>query len=171
MNSEEGGIMFSKGDYLVYKLEGVCQVMDIGPIDETGKIYYIMERVTDPGCKVYSPVDNQAVVRRPLVTVEEVNELLQNAGTLPLIEVGNERNREACYKAALKSGEFTEWGRILKTIYTRKKSRSARGKKSTSLDERYMEATKKLLLGELSMTLQVNEAEAVQYLKDHIGLQ
>lgn len=160
--------MFSKGDYLVYKLEGVCQVIDIGPIDDSGKVYYIMERVSDPGCKVYSPVDNQAVVRRPLVTVAEVDAFLQNVEALPLIEVGNERNREACYRTALKSGEFTEWGRILKTIYTRKKSRGARGKKSTSLDERYLEATKKLLMSELTMALQLDEVETMQYVKDHM---
>lgn len=163
--------MFSRGDYLVYKLEGVCQVMDIGPIDDSGKIYYIMERVSDPGCKVYSPVDNQTVVRRPLVTVSEVHDLLDNVAELPVIEVGNERNREACYKAALKSGEFAEWGRILKTIITRKKSRGARGKRSTSLDERYLEAARKLLLSELTMTLNLNEKEAWQYVMERMVLQ
>ena len=71
--------MFQIGDYIVYGTSGVCRVEKIGPVDlpdvSKDKLYYTLSPVRNPGGHIYTPVDNQRVVMRPILTEDETEQL------------------------------------------------------------------------------------------------
>lgn len=165
--------MFKVGDYVMYKTEGVCKVdqittMDVDPKDKQKRLYYVMIPVKDSGLKIYSAVENTAIPRRPIMTEQEARTMIETMAELPVLEIENEKYREESYKRALKSCNCQEWVRVMKTIYLRKKGRLSEGKKSTAVDDHYQKAAKELLLGELSVALNMSEDEVDQYIKAHM---
>lgn len=165
--------MFKVGDYVMYKTEGVCKVdqittMDSNPKDKQKRLYYVMIPVKDSGLKIYSAVENTAIPRRPIMTEQEARTMIETMADLPVLEIENEKYREESYKRALKSCNCREWVRVMKTIYLRKKGRLSEGKKSTAVDDHYQKAAKELLLGELSVVLNMSEDEVDQYIKTHM---
>lgn len=165
--------MFKVGDYVMYKTEGVCKVdqittMDSNPKDKQKRLYYVMIPVKDSGLKIYSAVENTAIPRRPIMTEQEARTMIETMADLPVLEIENEKYQEESYKRALKSCNCREWVRVMKTIYLRKKGRLSEGKKSTAVDDHYQKAAKELLLGELSVVLNMSEDEVDQYIKTHM---
>ena len=74
--------MFSIGEYIVYGMNGVCKVEEIGPMNMSGvdsdKIYYTLLPLYTKGSRVFTPVDNQKVVMRPVISEQEVCELIDS---------------------------------------------------------------------------------------------
>lgn len=162
--------MFRKGDYIVYKTEGVCKVKEItaqnGSSGSSGqKLYYVLTPLKDEGLTIYSPVDNEAIPRRLLMTKQEAREMVRTMETMPQLDIPSEKHREDCYKKALRSTDAHAWIQVAKTIHQRKESRALEGKKSTAVDEHYLKAASELLLDELSVVFGVSRETAEQYLK------
>lgn len=85
------------------------------------------------------------------------------------MEVPNEKQREASYKAALHECSGRSWISILKTLHQRKDERLAAGKKVTALDERYMRVAEQELYGELSVVLGIEKENMHDYIQEHIA--
>ncbi len=72
--------MFEIGEYIVYGNTGVCKVAEktkmAAPGAKTDKLYYTLEPVYDKGCRLFTPVDNQKVKMRPVLTKKEADELI-----------------------------------------------------------------------------------------------
>ena len=77
--------MYQVGEYLVYGMEGVCRVADVGRLKLSGvsrdRLYYTLAPIgkTD---YIYIPVDTQVYMRRPLDRAE-VDALLETLDALP----------------------------------------------------------------------------------------
>ena len=70
--------------------------------------------------------------------------------------------QEVKYKEALKKCDCKECIRIIKTLYQKRQTIVAEGKKKTSGDERYLHLAQEYLYGELAIPLEMekNEVEA-----------
>lgn len=161
--------MFKVGEYIVYGMNGVCRVEDIGVMDLNGvdsdKEYYTLAPLYTKGSKVYTPVDNQKVVMRLVVSKEKAYELIDNMQSVNEIEVEDDKRRELAYKDAIKSCECVEWIRIMNTVTKRKQERIAQGKKMSACDERYLKAAQDHLYGELAISLGLEKAEVGEYIE------
>lgn len=66
--------MYEKGDYIVYGQHGICRVQDITNPGFSGmdehKLYYVLEPLCSTGSKIYSPVDNEKVLMRRVMSRE-----------------------------------------------------------------------------------------------------
>lgn len=124
--------MFEKGEYIVYGTTGVCQVMDITTMKQKeapqAKLYYVLEPVSSPGGKILTPVEENKNPMRRIVTREEADRLIEEIRNVKDLQIGDEKQREAKYKEALKSCDCKAWIGIIKTLYRRKKDRMVRGK-------------------------------------------
>ena len=134
--------MFSIGEYIVYGLNGVCRVEEIGPVNMSGvesdKIYYTLLPLYTKGSRVFTPVDNQKVVMRPVISKQEACQLIDDMQNIDEIEVVDDKRRELAYKEAVKSCDCRELIRIINTALKRKEERLAQGKKMSACDERYL---------------------------------
>lgn len=166
--------MFEIGDYIVYGVKGVCQVEDISNLDMPGvdkdRLYYcLLPLGKEDRSRIYAPTDNHKVAMRKVITKEEADELISELPEIELLWVPDDKQREARYKEAVCSCDNRMWVSVAKTIYLRRKERTAQGKKATALDERYMRAAENELHSELSVALGIPRENLVSYIEERLS--
>lgn len=149
--------MFEKGDYIVHGSHGVCQVEGVTKLDMSGvdknRLYYVLCPVNSKGSKMYSPVDNNKVISRPVLSSDEAMELIDDIPNIEQFVIVNDKMREIQYKDAIRACDCRELVRIIKTLYYHKQERLACGKKSTSIDEKYFQIAEDNLYSELAISM------------------
>ena len=163
--------MCKVGDYVVYGNTGVCKIEDIGPlsIGSSDKEYYTLVPVYGRNSKLYTAVDSDKVVIRPIMTKQEGDALINEMEEIDALRIGDEKRREEIYKETMRTCDCKEWVRIIKTLYSRKMDRLSRGKKVTSSDERYLQMAEENLFGELAFSLQMPKEKVGEFIGEKIG--
>jgi CarD family transcriptional regulator len=160
--------MFDVGAYIVYGLNGVCKVEKIGPMESSSnlseKLYYTLIPVYVSGTKIITPVENNKVKMRPIITREEVMELINYMKQSEPLWIQDDREREEIYKNAIKENNSMDLIRMLKALYLRKQSRLAEGKKETTSDERYFKLAEDSLYGEFAIALDMDKKDVFDYI-------
>lgn len=166
--------MFSVGEYIVYGLNGVCRVEEIGPMNMSGvesdKIYYTLLPLYTKGSRVFTPVDNQKVVMRPVITKQEACQLIDDMPSIDGIEVVDDKRRELAYKEAVKTCDCRELIRIINTALKRKEERLAQGKKMSACDERYLKQAQDTLYGEFAISLKIEKGEVQDFITNRMEM-
>lgn len=162
------GYMFKPGDYVIYGTNGLCQIKEVTTLSfsEDERLYYCLTPVDDEGSQLFVPVGQNKVVMRKPVSIEEIDEIMNSIPELDEIRSTSDRAREEKYKEVMKKDDCREWMRLLKTMYVRKKTRSAEGRKMTAMDERYTKAAKQSLFSELSFVLQKDKTDIENYITE-----
>ena len=161
--------MYQIGEIIIYGSNGACRVEKVGSVEMEGlpkeKIYYTLKPVYANGGTVFTPVDNQKVKMRPVLTAKEADELIKRIREIDILWVKDEKNREQIYKDAIRTCDCEDLIKIIKTLYLRKKARLKAGKKVTSSDAKYLHLAEESLYGELSVVMGIpkNEMEAFIY--------
>lgn len=132
--------------------------LDIAGVDKKRE-YYILKPVYVPASTVYVPVDAAHNSLRRALNREEADRLIREIPGIPLITITNDKLLEQEYKGCLHANDCTGLIRIIKTIYQRKLSRLAAGRKITAVDARYSRMAEDNLYGELSIALQIPRSE------------
>lgn len=165
--------MFNIGEYIVYGMNGVCRVEEIGPMSLSGvdsdKMYYTLLPLYTKGSRVFTPVDNQKVVMRPVISEQEVCQLIDDIRNIEEIEVADDKRRELAYREAVKSCDCRELIRIINTTKKRKEERLAQGKKMSACDERYLKQAQDTLYGEFAISLKIEKGEVEEFISSRIG--
>ena len=90
--------MFKVGEYVVYGMNGVCRVEEVGPMSLSGvdndRLYYTLLPLYTKGSRVYTPVDNEKVVMRRVITKAEACALIDGWKEYALLEEENDKSRE-----------------------------------------------------------------------------
>lgn len=156
--------MFEKGEKVYYGTAGVCKVNDIcrSPFDPNDeRTFYVLEPSDfNAGTIIYAPADNETVILRPLMTVDEANALIANVGSLPTVEIANEKQRRDEYRNAIRNGTPVSIASVLKTIYLRKSKRNTQKKRMSDTDIEFEKLARRALFTELAVVLNVTADEA-----------
>lgn len=165
--------MFEKGGYIVYGTTGVCEIEDITSPNIEGvaedRLYYVLNPCFKKGNRIFTPVDNEKVVIRAVMTQEEAASLVDEIPHIEELWEKDDKVRELRYKEAIRSCNPREWIQIIKTSYQRQQQRKAAGKKATTVDERYFKAAEEHLYAELSIALGVPKDEVRDYIQKRLG--
>lgn len=160
--------MFEVGAYIVYGLNGVCKVEKIGPMESSSnlseKLYYTLIPVYVSGTKIITPVENNKVKMRPIITREKVMELINYMKQSEPLWIQDDREREEIYKNAIKESNSMDLIRMIKALYLRKQSRLAEGKKATTSDEKYFKLAEDSLYGEFAIALDMDKKDVINYI-------
>ena len=155
--------MYELGDYIIYGNHGVCRVEEIGSLDISGVDKsiecYTLQPVFSKASTLYTPVDNDKVSMRKVITNDEALALIKQIPDTPLLWIENDKQREEAYKVALRDRDCIDWVKIIKTLYVRKQERVSQGKKLTFTDEKYLGIAQDLLYGELSIAMDMDKEE------------
>lgn len=164
--------MFEKGRYIVYGTTGVCEIEDITSPDiqgaVKGRLYYVLSPCFQKGNRIFTPVDNEKVSIRAVMTREEADALVDEIPKIQELWDQDDKQREQHYRTAIKSGDPREWIRIIKTSYGRQQERKAQGKKVTTVDERYFHAAEEHLYSELAISLGIPREEVKAYIQERV---
>jgi CarD family transcriptional regulator len=159
--------MFQVNDYVIHGKYCVCKIVDIcTPPFETSdnnSKYYVLKTVGVNGNTIYTPVENDRVVMRHIMTKEEAMELIHKVPILDTIEVENEKNRETHYRNMMSKGDSVELIKLIKTIVLRKEMCLTNGKKFSATDDKYLRLAEESLYGELSCTFGLSTDEVKEY--------
>lgn len=165
--------MFEVGDYIVYGLNGVCKVEEVGPMESSSdlseKLYYTLLPVYILGSRIITPVDNKKVKMRPIITKPEVMELINNMKQCEPLWIDADREREEIYRQAIKDTNSFALIRMIKALYLRKESRLAQGKKATASDEKYFKLAEESLYGEFAIALDMDRKDVNEYINFCLG--
>ena len=161
--------MFQAGDVIVCGTHGVCRVEKVGPLSsavaDRDRLYYTLKPLYERGSVVFTPVDNEKMVIRPVISREEALRLIDGIRDAEALGIEDERKREENYKTALKSCRAEELVKMIKTINARKRSRAARGKKATDADSRYVKLAEDYLYGELAISLDLERDQVKAFIR------
>ena len=166
--------MYQKGDYVVYGMSGPCLVEDITRLSLPGsdgrRKYYVLRPVNSGKSTIYSPVDNDKVMIRDIVSRNEAELLLQEIPGIPEVSVENEKLREEQYKEILKQSDPRQCIGLLKTLYHKRWIRQQEGRKFTTVDERYLREIEAILSSELAIALEEDRKDAEKILWKEIDV-
>ena len=155
--------MYQAGDRIIYGGSGVCQVKAVVPLEGSreDRLYYTLKPIYGSGI-VYAPVDGP-VFSRPLMTPEEVRDLLAQFPQIPAEPLA-ERSLTAIkdhYVSVLKSHDCQALVGLIKGAYEKGRRAARRGKRPGAVDQRYRKSAQELLHGEIAAVLGRSEERRV----------
>lgn len=164
--------MFEVGDFVIYGNSGVCKVEKIGTLEligmQKGRLYYTLIPVYQKGSKIFTPMDNRKVIMRRVISQEEALKLIDTIKEIDTLWLEDSRRREEIYKESMRKCDCLEWIKIIKTLYLRKQSRIAEGKKTATSDEKYFNLAEESLYDELAISLQMDRTKVKEYVIERV---
>lgn len=165
--------MFQVGEYILYGINGICRVADVGPSPydkDDPRTFYLLIPVNNPmSSTIYTPVDNQRVPMRRLMTKDEIDALLAAIPEIDTITVPVEKQRREIYRSVI--GELKPEGyvRVIKTVRRRRAELIAAHKHFPVTDLEYGRLAKHLLCSECAHVLGLSEEAADALIAASIG--
>ena len=164
--------MFSVGEHVIYGTHGVCRIGDIVtmPFGTDDREYYVLSPLTDPRSTIFVPLDSEVLVSqmRPVLTKEEIDELLSSLERGSLCWIANDSERKAFCQATIKSGDRLEMLRMIDMLYIHQEEMKDQKKHFHVTDERFLREAEKLLHEEFSFVLGIPRAEVVSYIGERV---
>lgn len=165
--------MFKIDDFIIYGSTGVCQITDIKVMNQVGierKSYYVLKPLYQGGI-VYTPVDNNKVFMRPIISSFEVEQLIDS---IPSINASAYHCRESnqlirYYDSVMKTHDCEQLMELTMSIGAKKKSMEQQKRKMGSVDERYMKLAEDVLFGELAAALSINRDDVPNYISARLA--
>ena len=116
--------MFEVGEYIVYGINGICRVEKIcpSPFDPADtRLFYLLVPLKNPtSSTIYTPVDNQRVPMRRLMTREQIHSLIDSMPAIDELTVPIEKQRREIYRETIGALEPTGYVQVMKTVHRRR---------------------------------------------------
>ena len=164
--------MFEVGEYIVYGMNGICRVEDVcaSPYDKTDpRTYYLLVPVNNPmSSTIYTPVDNERVPMRRLMTPEEIEGLIAAMPGISLLTVPVEKQRREIYRTTIGTLAPEGYVQVIKTVHRRREELTAARKHFPVTDLEYGRLAKHLLYSECAHVLGLAEDSMEAYITSRI---
>ena len=138
--------MFSIGDKIIYGSEGVYTVKEFtnSPIDKTDtRQFYVLCSVHGPaGNVIITPVGNDKVKMRPIMSREEALAFIDRIPDIPTVTVEKEKNRRDVYRKTLANATGDDFVSIIKTVMERRETFLKLKKRLSESDNDYEKKAK-----------------------------
>lgn len=165
--------MFRVGEFIVYGINGICRVEEIGPspYDKADpRTYYKLIPLHNPmSSSIYTPVDNDRVPMRRLMTKEEVGNLIRSIPEIETLAVPVEKQRREIYRNTIGALLPEGYVRVIKTVRRRREELAAAHKHFPVTDLEYGRLAKHLLHSECAHVLGMEENDMEAYIVGQIA--
>lgn len=162
---------YSIGDLIIYGETGVCRVEDIveRPFLDGTKNCYKLSPVYS-SCTIYTPVDNESVFMRPIISKDEADSLIASIPDLEptVCNVTAPRELSERYDKIIKTHDCSELISLTMAIYEKRLRLIEQKKKLSAIDERYMKKAEDLLFGELAAALGIDKSSVSNYIAEKV---
>ena len=164
--------MFQVGEYIVYGTNGICRVEDVcpSPFDPSDtRTYYLLVPLNNPmSSTIYTPVDNDRVPMRRLMTKGEIEALIADMPRIELLTVPVEKQRREIYRATIGTLAPHGYVQVIKTVHRRREELTAAHKHFPVTDLEYGRLAKHLLYSECAHVLGLSEENIEEYIHSRI---
>ena len=146
--------MYEIGQRVLYGIHGVCRIISVESM-RFGKQrakYYVLEPSNQPGARFYVPVANETAVAklRPLLTQQELLDLLHCDRVRNALWIENENERKLYYREIINSGDREGLISVIGALHRHRQEQVAAGKKFHQSDENFLTDAQKLLNAEFA---------------------
>ena len=149
--------MYEIGQAVSYGTSGICR-FDGTISQKSGKkivLYYVLKPVYNQGSTVFVPMDNEALVARirPVLSQEEVLDMIRGLRHAEEIRVEDESQRLSCYRGILQTGDQRRILQVIKSLHLRQDRCLTAGRKFHAVDERLLKDAENVLHEEFAFVL------------------
>ncbi len=165
IREQEQQFAFSVGDVVVYRAEGVCDIVDIRKesfgANTEGEDYYILSPRNDANSSIYVPVHNEVLtaLMRPLLNRDEILSLIGSLRDERIAWAAESRARNNVFRDILSRGERRELIPLVLTVHEHVVKTIAAGKKVGSTESGALARACKLLRDEFSVAIPLHSDE------------
>ena len=170
---KERDILYQKGDLILYGGTGVCRVADIvakrPSRTEPERLYYVLDPLYQAGT-ITTPVDNDKVFTRPVITRDEAIDLIDSIPGME-VEVYHNQNLQQLenhYRSQMGGHDCLSLLRLTMSTYRKKVERERKKQKFGAVDRRYMERAENLLYGELAVALGITKDSVQDFIAQRL---
>ena len=164
--------MYQVGDRVVYGIHGVCAVVALEErvVDRKKVTYLVLEPVGQGGSRFLIPAHNEAAMAklRKMLSPEELEAMLHDEALHSGNWVVEENRRKQLYRELISGGDRKAILTMICTIHRHKEAQLAAGKKVHQCDENFLHDAEKLLAGEISIVLDMDYPQAINYLRENM---
>lgn len=161
--------MWKTGDRVVYSNQGVCDVMGIEQMTQSGKTrdYLLLVPVNQPKNRLYIPMHNEAALAKiiPLLTRRELEVLLASPAIRQEQWEPVETKRKQLYHELLARGSREALLTTIYTLYAVQDRQRALGRRLHICDENFLRDAEHSLAEEISFVLELSQDQAKAYLE------
>lgn len=151
--------MYGIGDTVMYPGTGVCRITDIVKesfVRGEERTYYVLKAVYESGeTTIYCPIDSENVRLRALLSREEIEQILKDAGEKESLWIENSVHRKKAFLSILKEDNALKLLRMLIDLHEHREKQLSAGKKVHVSDEKIREEAEKLWNQELASSLKI----------------
>ncbi len=166
--------MFEINEFVFYGSEGICSVDDIvsSPFSDvkTDAKYYVLHSLHGGSNTAYVPLDGAEKLMRPVMSRSDIDALVKSIPGIELFGECNLKQLKEKYGAALRSGDPTEWIRVIKTVADRTLNGRDGGKKVSDAERSFSDNAKRVLYKEMATVLAINEDDIETYISESCGI-
>ena len=160
---------------LVYGSTGVCQVLSIDQRQDyvngvkQSRLYYQLKPLYQGGV-IYTPVDNDKVVMRPVISREDAETLIDSIPTLrpAVCPAATTQALTQHYQTSLRRHSCRSLMELTMSIHQKRCKAEAQNRRLGMVDERFMKQAEQLLFGELAAALDIPYDEVQPYIANRM---
>jgi CarD family transcriptional regulator len=158
-------------DIVIHKRDGVCKIKELKTMNLTGdgeRPYFVLVPVYDQGTKIYVPADQDSTTLRKPLSVEAINELIEDLPNAGIRWIENEKARQRAYTQVLDHGQTGEILQVVTALHKKRSSRIKAGRKFHTSDERLLNDAERMLHGEFAFMLNIKPDDVPAYIVQHL---
>ena len=167
--------MYQIGQQVLYGAHGVCSVAAVQAMrfGRTTEDYYVLHPVGQTDSRYYIPVANEAALAklRPLLTRQELMELLHSDQVRQDVWVSDENQRKLRFREILSRGDRAEILSMICCLHRHRQAQQRLGRKFHQSDESFLKDAEKLMNAEFSHVLGIQPGQVGQFILSQMDLE
>lgn len=164
--------MYQIGDQVIYGIHGVCNVADLEEKQLDGRCvtYLVLEPVSKDGSRYLLPTHNAAAMGkiRRILSKEALTELLSSEMVRSSRWIPDENQRKQGYRDLIVGGDPVRLLQMVHMLYRHRSAQTSAGRKIHLCDENFLRDAERLLAGEISIVMNMDQEQAKQYLRSKL---
>lgn len=164
--------MFQQGDRVVYGIHGVCDIKDTEKqvVDRKAVTYLVLEPLGQPGARYLVPTHNEVAMGKlkKMLSREELETLILSDTVRQDCWIADEGRRKQTYRELISSGDREKLMAMVHTLYRHKAAQTEAGRKVHLCDDNFLRDAEKLLIGEVSIVMEMEADQAKQYVRSKL---
>ena len=161
--------MFQIGERVVYGFHGVCTVVEMEErvVDRKKAIFMVLEPPGQHSGRFYIPTHNAAAMSKVkrMLTPEEMDAMILSDAVRIFEWIPEEKRRKILYRELISSGDRERLMQMLRAVYLYKDQLASEGKRCHLCDDNFIRDTERLLIGEISTVMHLEEEAAKAYIR------
>ncbi|MDD4076025.1 MAG: CarD family transcriptional regulator [Eubacteriales bacterium] len=171
------GQEYSKGDYVIYGVNGICKIEDVRvqkPAfgDGAAQPVYVLRRLEKANLTITVPVGSEKLMAkmRRLFTKAEIDALLLGAREHEIEWIEDKRERANAFRGIMMQGVREDLILMIRCIYLQKQNLLLRGKKLNIADEEALKTAERLVKEEFAYSLGIEPDAVGTYIRNALRI-